>query len=82
MSAIDAHRQHRGGTLGDEQTHAGFRLQQLAVRRARALWKDEHFFTGLQETDCRLQAGGIRLVPVDRNGLPFTQNPPCDGMIK
>ena len=82
VGAKDAHRQHRSLRFGDEETHTSLRRLQLTRGAACAFREDEHLFAIAEQADGLLERSGIRLVTINRNGLPATQHPASDRMIK
>lgn len=80
--AVDADGQDGGGGFGDEEANAGLGREQIAIKGAGALGKHEDTTAAFKQSDGGLQAGGIRFVAINRDGLPTAQDFANKGVVE
>ena len=82
IGAVDADWEDGGGGFGDEEADTGFGGEEVAVVGAGAFREHEDAAAGFEEADGGLEAGGIRFVAVDGDGLPAAEDGADEGIAE
>ena len=78
--AVDADWEDGGGGFCDEEADAGFGREEVAVVGAGAFGEHEDAAAVFEDADGGFEAGGIRFVAVDGDGLPAAEDAADEGV--